>query len=62
MSDEQSIKVIDTEDALTKEELCELKRLAAMSKAARWVVAGIIGVLMFIGYDHAIEMLRRMWK
>ena len=43
MSDnEEHLKIIDTKDSLTLDELQELKKLAAMSKTARAVIAVVI--------------------
>ena len=35
--DEDNLKIVDTSDVLTKEELIELKKLAAMSKMAKLI-------------------------
>ena len=59
MSDnEESLKIIDTRDSLTLEELRELKKLAAMSKTARTIIALVIGALMLVGGDKLIDFVQ----
>ena len=55
---EESLKIIDTRDSLTLEELQELKKLAAMSKTARTIIALVIGALMLVGGDKLIELVQ----
>ena len=55
---EESLKVIDTKGSLTMEELQELKKLAAMSKTARTVIALVIGAIMLVGGDKLIELVQ----
>ena len=55
---EESLKVIDTRDSLTVDELQELKRLAAMSKTARTVIAVVIGAIMLVGGDKLIDFVQ----
>jgi hypothetical protein len=55
---EESLKVIDTKDSLTVDELQELKKLAAMSKTARTVIAVVIGAIMLIGGDKLIDIIQ----
>ena len=55
---EESLKVIDTKGSLTVDELQELKKLAAMSKTARTVIAVVIGVIMLIGGDKLIDIIQ----
>ena len=58
MTDENdSLRVIDTSNSLTKEELIELKKLAAMSKTAKFLFGMVFSVLLFIGFDHLFEWL-----
>ena len=47
----KTLHVVDTSKALTEDELRELKALAAYSKAARWVLAGIAVACSFLGLD-----------
>lgn len=54
----ENLKVVDTRDRLTLDELQELKKLAAMSKTARTVIAVVIGALMLIGGDKLIEIIQ----
>mgnify|MGYP006273039031 CR=1 FL=1 len=54
---DDTLKVIDTKDMLTKEELQELKSLANMSKAAKTIMAFVIGAIGLFGVDHAITWL-----
>ena len=55
---EESLKIIDTRDSLTVEELQELKKLAAMSKTARAVIAVVIGGIMLVGGDKLIDFVQ----
>jgi hypothetical protein len=60
MSDhEESLKIIDTKDSLTVDELQELKKLAAMSKTARTVIAFVIGGIMLVGADKVIDFMQK---
>lgn len=60
MSDhEESLKIIDTKDSLTVDELQELKKLAAMSKTARTVIAFVIGAIMLVGADKVIDFMQK---
>ena len=59
MSDrEESLKIIDTSESLTVEELKELKKLASMSKTARTIIAFVIGGIMLVGGDKLIEIMQ----
>ena len=61
MSDERkddALKVIDTSNVLTKEELVELKRLASMSKMAKIVISVIFSIIMLVGIDHLSEWIK----
>ena len=55
---EESLKIIDTKDSLTVDELQELKKLAAMSKTARTVIAVVIGAIMLVGGDKLIDFVQ----
>ena len=55
---EESLKIIDTRDSLTVEELQELKKLAAMSRTARAVIAVVIGGIMLVGGDKLIDLVQ----
>jgi hypothetical protein len=55
---EEHLKIIETKDGLTVDELQELKKLAAMSKTARTIIAIVIGGLMLVGGDKLIEMIQ----
>jgi len=55
---EESLKVIDTSDVLTKDELRELKRLASLSKTAKVIVSVVFGAIALIGADHLFEWLK----
>ena len=56
--DDDSLRVIDTSNSLTKEELAELKKLAAMSKTAKLVFSIVFSIMMFVGADHLIEWFK----
>lgn len=52
------LKIIDTSQGLTKEELIELKRLASMSKSAKFIISIVFSLMLFIGFDHLVEWLK----
>ena len=52
------LKIIDTSQGLTKEELIELKKLAAMSKSAKFVLGIVFSLMLFIGFDHLVEWFK----
>lgn len=54
----ENLKIVDTRDRLTLDELQELKKLAAMSKTARTVIAVVIGAIMLIGGDKLIDLVQ----
>ena len=56
--DDGSLRVIDTSNSLTKEELAELKKLAAMSKTAKLIFSIVFSIMMFVGADHLIEWFK----
>ena len=56
--DDDSLRVIDTSNGLTREELAELKKLAAMSKTAKVIFSVVFSIMMFVGADHLIEWLK----
>ncbi len=57
MSDE-NLKIIDTSDSLTKEELQELKKLAALSKSARIFMSLVFAIVVFVGFDKLFEWFK----
>jgi len=56
---DNDLHLIDTSKALTVEELQELKRLAAMSKSAKWAFAVVLGAASLFGADRLLEFLGR---
>jgi hypothetical protein len=52
------LKIIDTSQGLTKEELTELKKLAAMSKSAKVIFGVIFSIMMFVGFDQLVEWFK----
>lgn len=54
----RTVQLVDTSQSLTDEELKELKALAAYSKAARWLVAGVIATAGFFGLDRILAWLK----
>ena len=56
--DDDSLRVIDTSNSLTKEELAELKKLAAMSKTAKMFFTVVFSIMMFVGVDHLIDWFK----
>lgn len=57
--DEDNLKIVDTSDVLTKEELRELKKLAQLSKTAKIVVGVVFSIMMFVGIDHLLEWFHK---
>ena len=57
-NEEDTLKIIDTKNNLTVEELQELKKLVAMAKSARMVIAVVIGGIMLVGGDKVIDLLQ----
>ena len=57
MSDE-NLKIIDTKESLTKKELQELKKLAALSKSARVFMSLIFAIVVFVGFDKLFEWFK----
>ena len=53
-----ALKVVDTSNVLTVEELQELKRLASMSKMAKIILSIVFSLIMLIGADHLFEWLK----
>lgn len=51
------LHVIDTSKMLTLDELKELKRLASMSRSARFFFAIIIGAVSVVGLDKLIDLI-----
>ena len=58
MKEDESLKIIDTSDGLTREELLELKKLAAMSKTAKLIFSVVFSIMLFVGADHLIEWFK----
>lgn len=56
--EQDALKIIDTSNALTKEELQELKRLASMSKMAKLIFSVVFSIIMLVGADHLVEWLK----
>lgn len=57
MTDE-NLKIIDTSESLTKEELQELKKLAALSKSARVFMGIVFAIVVFVGFDKLFEWFK----
>lgn len=53
----ESLRVINADDGhtLTTDEIAELKRLAAMSKMARMIIALVVGALTLVGVDKVMS-------
>ena len=56
--DDESLKIVDTSNVLTREELRELKRLASLSKTAKVIVSVIFGAIALLGADHLMEWFK----
>lgn len=54
----KAITIVDTTSSLTQEDLQELKKLIAMSRTARTIIALVIGGIMLVGGDKIIEMVQ----
>jgi hypothetical protein len=59
-SEQSGIKIVNIDDGrtLTTEEIAELKRLVAMSKATKVVIWGIFGLFGALGADKVIDFLQ----
>lgn len=57
-TDVERVRIVDTDDGetLTMAELLELKRLANLSRFARWVAGGLIAVSALVGGDRLVDM------
>lgn len=53
------LEVIDTSNALTKEELLELKKLASLTKATKLFVGIAIGVVSALGVQPLFEWIAK---
>ena len=56
-SNDSRLRIIDTSNGLTKEELFELKRLANLSKVTRLILGIVFGIIGVIGLPQAWEWL-----
>jgi hypothetical protein len=58
------MKIVNDEDpeALTISELKELKRLASMSKTARFIMTLAIGIVSAIGIPVLLDFFKNHWK
>ena len=56
----EELQVVDTSNMLTKDELMELKRLAAMSKSAKLIIGIVFSIMMLFGVDHISEWMKKM--
>lgn len=54
------LKIVDTSESLTLTELHELKKLAAMSKAARTIIAIVIGAIALVGADKMFDIMHKV--
>ena len=55
----ETLRVIDTSETLTLDELKELKKLAAMSKIAKGVIAMVIGGITLVGVDKLVDFIHK---
>jgi len=53
------LQVVDTTNVLTKEELQELKRLASLSKTARFFVLGLMAIVSLVGLPAIISLIQK---
>jgi len=58
--DECGLRLIDTSESLTLEELKELKKLASVSKATRVVLALIFAVVSITGLPHVVGWVSKV--
>lgn len=54
-----SLRIINTDNSLTEDELRELKKLAAMSKISRWIIGIIFAIISMVGIPSIIEWLNK---
>ncbi len=61
-SKDDDLRVVDTSNLLTLDELKELKRLASMSKSARFFFAITVGAISLFGIDKLVDILTATHK
>lgn len=54
-----SLKVVDTENMLTLDEVQELKRIATASKFVRYMFILLFGVLSVVGFPTAVNWVSK---
>lgn len=59
---EEIVRIIDTSDSFTKEELRELKNIIYMSKLAKTGLAILAGFIALFGIDRIIEFITKLFK
>lgn len=55
----ENLRIVDTSDTLTIEELRELKKLASLSKTTRVVVGVAFAIVGVMGFPTVIEWLAK---
>lgn len=55
--EQESLRIVDTTNVLTKEELKELKQLASLSKTSKFVLGVIFAVVSVTGLPVILDWL-----
>jgi predicted transcriptional regulator len=56
---QESLRIVDTSNVLTKEELQELKHLAALSKTSKIVIGVVFGIIGMVGLPAIFDWLKQ---
>lgn len=56
-NEQSSLRIVDTSNVLTKEELKELKQLASLSKTSKVVIGVVFAVLSVTGLPAILDWL-----
>lgn len=54
-----NLKIIDTTNSLTVEELKELKKLVAMTKTSKALLAICLGIIALFGVDKVVDFMQK---
>jgi hypothetical protein len=57
--DEESLRIVDTDDVLTLQELHELKKLANMSMTTRSIVVVVFGIVAVTGLPWIVDFISK---
>jgi hypothetical protein len=59
--EDEGLRVVDTSEMLTKEELKELKKLASLSRTTKVIAAVIFSLVGFLGFPQIVEWVIKHW-